>query len=383
MIRFALALALLIAAPAAAGEAPAPDPENTVYLDIDGGRVVIQMRPDLAPKHVERLKHLIRGGYYDGLVFHRVVPDFAAQTGDVKGDGSAPGTGRTINAEFTRTPQVRGTVSMARASRRNSADAEWFIVLGDNPDTRSSLDGKYTVWGQVVSGMEFVDQIPKGDKAKDGRGIANPGRITKMQIAADADAPQKLDVPALLKRADVGATARNFSAAEFKCAGLTAGKGVTTQSALAELWTHGYLAGRFRAGNALSFAPADDSGLAAAMTESCAQYPLAFLLTAASQDMAKAPRALPASTPAFPLETYTCQHFTDVRKAANKDQSDLIGLWAFGFIQGYKNVSQPEMEIPYETRPRLLDAMAAACAKSPALNFLDLTAAVAAKVRLK
>lgn len=391
MIRLGLALALLLAVPAVAGEALSPDPENTVYLDLDEGRVVIRMRPDLAPRHVERVKHLIRGGYYDGLVFHRVVPDFAAQTGDIKGDGSGAGTGRTLNAEFTRTPQVRGTVSMARGSRRNSADAEWFIVLADTPDTRSSLDGKYTVWGQVTSGMEAVDRIPKGEKAKDGRGIATPARIVKMQIAADAETTQREDVPTLLKRADAGATARTFSAAEFKCAGLIAGKGVTTQSALAELWTHGYLAGRFQAGNALSFGGDGDGGLASALAETCAQYPLAFLLTAASQELARTPRPLPVSTPAFPLATYTCKDFTDARKAANKDttkdttkdQADLIGLWAFGFIQGYKNVSQPEMEIPYDTRPRLLDAMAGVCAKSPALGFVDLTSAVAAKVRIK
>lgn len=381
MIRFVLALCALLSAPAVAGEALPSDPENTAYLDLDGGRVVIRMRPDLAPKHVERVKHLIRGGYYDGLAFHRVIDRFAAQTGDIKGDGSGAGTGRTINAEFSRTPQARGTVSMARTSKRNSADAEWFIVLDDNPDTRSSLDGKYTVWGQVTAGMELVDRIPKGDKTKDGRGIANPAHIIKMQVAADADAVQKQDAAALLARPDVPITARNFSAAEFKCSGLVHGRGVTTQSALAQLWVHGYLAGRYKAANTLTFSASGE--IAPALDQACAAYPMAFLLIVASQDLGKTPRDLPPNPPALPLEGYTCKQFADSRKAANKDPSELIGLWAFGYIQGYKNVSQPEMEIPYDARPRLLDAMAAACAKFPDRKLVDLASAVAAKVRIK
>jgi peptidylprolyl isomerase len=380
MIRFVLTLCALLSVPAFAGEAPPPGPDNTVYLDLEYGRVVIEMRPDLAPKHVERLKQLIRGGYYDGLVFHRVIDRFAAQTGDIKGDGSGAGTGRTINAEFSRTPQVRGTVSMARTSKRNSADTEFFIVLDDNPDTRSSLDGKYTVWGQVASGMEFVDQIPKGDKTKDGRGIANPARIVKMQIAADVDAP-KQDTAALLARPDVPTTARNFSAAEFKCSGLVNGQGVTTQSALAQLWVHGYLAGRYKASNALNFSPSGE--IAAALDQACAAYPMAFLLTVASQELAKAPRDLPPNPPALTLEGYTCKQFAEARKASNKDPSELVGLWTFGYIQGYKNVSQPEMEIPYDARPRLLDAMVGACAKFPDRPLVDLVSAVAAKVRIK
>jgi peptidylprolyl isomerase len=380
-----LALISLLCFPAAAGETPAlpADPENTAYLDLDDGRVVIRMRPDLAPRHVERVKHLIRGGYYDGLVFYRVIENFAAQTGDTKGDGTGAGTGRAINAEFTRTPQVRGTVSMARTSKRNSADAEWFIVLADHPDTRKSLDGKYSVWGQVTSGMEFVDQIPKGEKAKDGRGIENPARIVKMQIAADAEAAQKRGVAELLARADAATTAQTFSASEFKCSGLINGQGVTTQSALAQLWTHGYLAGRFTAGNALTFDTGAVAGDDPALAETCARFPQAFLLTVASQELTREPRALAATTSVFPVESYTCKEFAASRKPAAKDQGELVGLWTFGFIQGYKNVSQPEMEIPYDARPRLLDAMAAACAKFPDRRFLDLASAVAAKVRIK
>ncbi|MGE3475284.1 MAG: peptidylprolyl isomerase [Rhodospirillaceae bacterium] len=376
MIRFALALCALLSAPALAGEAPG----DTVYLDLDDGRVVIQMRPDLAPKHVARVKQLIRSGYYDGLVFHRVIDRFAAQTGDIKGDGSGVGTGRIINAEFSRTPHVRGTVSMARTSKRNSADTEFFIVLDDNPDTRASLDGKYTVWGQVTAGMEFVDRIPKGDKNKDGRGIANPARIVKMQIAADVDAP-KQDTAAILARADVPAAARDFSAAEFKCSGLVNGQGITTQSALAQVWVHGYLAGRYKASNALNFSPAGE--IAPALDQACAAYPMAFLLIVASQELGKAPRDLPPNPPALPLQGATCKQFADARKASNKDPSELMGLWTFGYIQGYKNVSQPEMEIPYDARLRLLDAMAGACAKFPDRPLVDLASAVAAKVRIK
>lgn len=378
MIRFVLAFCALFISSVRAAD---PDLENTVYLDLEYGRVVIQMRPDLAPRHVERVKHLVRGGYYDGLVFHRVIDRFAAQTGDTKGDGTGAGTGRTINAEFSNVPQVRGTVSMARASRRNSADAEWFIVLDDNPDTRSSLDGKYTVWGQVTSGMEFVDQIPKGDKAKDGRGIANPARILKMQLASDAEATGRQDVPALLARPEAPAVTRNFSAAEFKCAGLLNGAGVTTQSALARVWIHGYLAGRYKASGMLSVLPTGE--LEGPLDRACADHPFGFLLTVASQDLGAQARDIPPSPPGLALDGYTCKQFAESRKASNKDPSELVGLWVFGYIQGYKNVSQPEMEIPYDARPRLLDAMAGACGKFPDRPLTDLVAAVAAKVRIK
>jgi len=375
-----LLIALFAVAFSAAAHAQAPDPANTVYLDLEYGRVVILMRPDLAPRHVARLKHLIQGGYYDGLVFHRVIDGFAAQTGDTKNDGTGAGTGQTLRAEFSRTPQVRGTVSMARGAHRNSADAEWFMVLADKPETRSSLDGKYTVWGSVVSGMEFVDQIPKGDPSKDGRGIVNPARIVKMQLAVDADAVKE-PLGAILQRAEIADAAKTFSAAEFKCSGLINGDGVTTQSALARLWTYGYMAGRFKANNALSFTAENtlDSGL----DDVCAAFPTAFLLTAASQELAKTPRALPANVPAFPLESYTCKAYETARKASNKDEAELTGLWAFAFIQGFKNVSQPEMEIPNDSRPRLLAALSGVCAKSPDLNFTDVTGAVAERVRIK
>jgi peptidylprolyl isomerase len=377
MIRLLFAFCLMMAGPVFAGEAPASTPENIVYLDLDTGRVIIRMRPDLAPKHVERLKHLIRGGYFDGLAFYRVIPDFTAQTGDLMNNGSGPGTGRLLNAEFSRTPQVRGTVSMARTSRRNSADTEWFIVLADNPDTRESLDGKYTVWGQVTSGMEFVDQIPKGAKSKDGRDIANPGRIVKMMIGADAEAP-KQDVAALLKRSDAAAAAREFSGAEVKCAGLINGAGVTAVSALAPIWTHAYLAGRFAATGRLTIGAAD-TNIDTALEKSCTTYPLALLQAVAAQDLGKDPIPLPPANALFSTADYTCGNFAAARKA----KDDFVALWAIGFIQGYKNVGQPELEIAFDSRPRLLDAIAAACTKFPDRNFLELMSAIGAKVTIK
>jgi peptidylprolyl isomerase len=160
------------------------DPENTLYLDIEYGRVVIRMRPDLAPKHVARIKQLVRQGFYDGIVFHRVIDGFMAQTGDPKGNGTG-GSGQNIPAEFTSTDKadgkhVRGAVSMARASNINSADSQWFIVLGDS----NFLDGQYTYWGEVVSGMEFVDRIRRGDSNENGL-VPYPDRIIRIQVAAD------------------------------------------------------------------------------------------------------------------------------------------------------------------------------------------------------
>jgi peptidylprolyl isomerase len=154
--------------------------ENTLYLDLDYGRVVIKLRPDLAPKHVARIKELTRQGFYDGLVFHRVIEGFMAQTGDPDGDGTG-GSGQNIPAEFNAGKHVRGALSMARASNINSADSQFFIVLADSPH----LNGQYTYWGEVVSGMEFVDQIRKGNPNQNGT-VPYPDRIIRMQVAADA-----------------------------------------------------------------------------------------------------------------------------------------------------------------------------------------------------
>jgi len=166
--------------PMAASAADAtPDPENTIYMDLPAGRVVIQLRPDLAPNHVARIKELVRKGFYDGLTFHRVIPGFMAQTGDPKGDGTG-GSGQKLKAEFSREKHVRGTVSMARSSDPNSGDSQFFICFGP----ASFLDGQYTIWGDVVSGMEFVDQVKMGSEANNGK-VENPTKIVKMQVAAD------------------------------------------------------------------------------------------------------------------------------------------------------------------------------------------------------
>jgi peptidylprolyl isomerase len=159
----------------------AADPENTIYLDVPAGRVVIETRPDLAPLTVARIKELVRRGFYDGIAFHRVISGFMAQTGDPRGDGTG-GSGQKLKAEFSQVHHVRGTVSMARAQDPDSADSQFFICFAPAP----FLDGKYTVFGQVTSGMEFIDAIKKGDEARNGT-VANPDRIVKKQVAADAD----------------------------------------------------------------------------------------------------------------------------------------------------------------------------------------------------
>jgi len=172
-------------APVAPQEVKKMDPEFLLYMDLEYGRVVIQMRPDLAPTHVARIRELVRQGFYDGLVFHRVIDGFMAQTGDPTGDGTG-GSGKNIQAEFNKEPHLRGAVSMARASNINSADSQFFIVLDDS----NHLDGNYTLWGQVVSGMEFVDKIRKGDPSANGS-VPYPDRIIRMQVAVDADKAKK------------------------------------------------------------------------------------------------------------------------------------------------------------------------------------------------
>lgn len=150
------------------------DKENTLYLDLEAGRVVIAMRPDVAPKHVARIKELVRQGFYDGIIFHRVIAGFMAQTGDPTGTGMG-GSGKNIEAEFNNLPHMRGTVSMARAGDPNSADSQFFICFNRS----AFLDGEYTAWGRVVSGMEFVDTIALGEPP------AEPSKIVRMQVAAD------------------------------------------------------------------------------------------------------------------------------------------------------------------------------------------------------
>jgi len=175
---FSIIFALLIAT--AGGPVSAADLDNTVFLDVPAGRVVIELRPDLAPKTVAQFKALVKRGFYDGLKFHRVIPGFMAQTGDPLGNGTG-GSGKTVPAEFSQAHFIRGTLGLARANDPDSGDSQFFICFQPAP----FLDGKYTIFGQVTKGMEFVDQIKMGDPKQNGS-VVNPDRIVKMQMAADA-----------------------------------------------------------------------------------------------------------------------------------------------------------------------------------------------------
>lgn len=159
----------------------AADLQNTLYLDVPKGRVVIELRPDLAPVTVARIKELARKGFYDGLAFHRVIAGFMAQTGDPKGDGTG-GSGKKLKAEFSQAHFVRGTAGMARAQDPDSADSQFFICFAPAP----FLDGKYTIFGQVTSGMEYIDAIKQGNPNQNGT-VVDPDRIVKMQVAADVE----------------------------------------------------------------------------------------------------------------------------------------------------------------------------------------------------
>ena len=154
--------------------------ENTLYLDLKDGRVTIKMRPDLAPNHVARIKELVREGFYDGIVFHRVIDGFMAQTGDPTGTGRG-GSGQNLDAEFSLENHKRGVLSMARSQDPDSADSQFFIVFDDS----SFLDNQYTVWGEVSDGMDLVDKIKRG--AEGSGAVDDPDKIVKMQVAADAD----------------------------------------------------------------------------------------------------------------------------------------------------------------------------------------------------
>ena len=161
------------------GAARAAEPENTLLMDLKDGPVVIELRPDLAPRHVARIKELVRQGFYDGLTFHRVIGGFMAQTGDPDGDGTG-GSGVNLDAEFSSEPHIRGTLSMARGGRPDSADSQFFIVLA-----RSDwLDGQYTVWGRVTNGMEHVGKIKRGDQDRNGA-VDDPDHIIRLRVAAD------------------------------------------------------------------------------------------------------------------------------------------------------------------------------------------------------
>jgi len=151
------------------------DPENTLIMDMTHGRVVIEMLPNAAPTHVARIKELAREGFYDGIVFHRVIDGFMAQTGDPTGTGMG-GSGQKLKAEFNDVPHERGVCSMARAQDPNSADSQFFICFDDV----SFLDGQYTAWGRVIEGMDNVDKIKRGEP------VQTPDQIVSLRVAADA-----------------------------------------------------------------------------------------------------------------------------------------------------------------------------------------------------
>ncbi len=179
----ALTASLGLAQSQANAQAPAPanlDPQNTLALDTKDGRVTIRLRPDLAPKHVEQIKALTKRGFYDGIVFHRVIDGFMAQTGDPKGDGTGGSDLPNIPAEFTPTPYKVGSVGMARSQSPNSANSQFFICFA----AASFLNGQYTVFGNVVQGMEAVDRIKRGNPAANGT-VTGPDRMVRVRVAAD------------------------------------------------------------------------------------------------------------------------------------------------------------------------------------------------------
>jgi len=182
MSRKTLSAALIAAAIGlATSTANAAEKDNLIYMELKTGRVVIETRPDLAPGHVARIKELVKQGFYDGIVFHRVIEGFMAQTGDPLGNGTG-GSGKKLKAEFNKEPHTRGAVSMARSQNPDSGDSQFFIVLADS----KFLDGQYTVWGRVIEGMEHIDAVKKGDKARNGEISGAPDKIVKMTLASDA-----------------------------------------------------------------------------------------------------------------------------------------------------------------------------------------------------
>ena len=194
-LKLALATAILLSPLASTlAKAQTMDPENTIYLDTAYGRTTIQLLPDKAPKHVERIKTLTRKGFYNGLVFHRVIDGFMAQTGDPTGTGTGGSDLPNLPAEFNDENFGRGVVGMARSSDPNSGNSQFFICFQDC----SFLNRQYTVWGKVTDGMGFIDQIRRGEPP------ANPDKMIKMTVAADdkgaaADAPKEAEPKAATK----------------------------------------------------------------------------------------------------------------------------------------------------------------------------------------
>jgi peptidylprolyl isomerase len=186
MIRILAVLCALVCAAPALAQAPklpaGADPQNTLVVDTTKGRIVIKLRPDLAPKHAERLKQLARDGFYNGVPFHRVMDGFMAQTGDGQNfNGTGGSKYPNLPAEFTQTPFKRGVVGMARAQSPNSANSQWFICFGD----ASFLNGQYTVIGEVLSGMDVVDRLKKAPPGSQSGAVTDPDKMLKVQVAAD------------------------------------------------------------------------------------------------------------------------------------------------------------------------------------------------------
>ncbi|MEZ5737449.1 MAG: peptidylprolyl isomerase [Novosphingobium sp.] len=173
---------------------PTHDPENVLYLDLsNGGRVTIRLMPQWAPNHVERIKTLVRQGFYKGIIFHRVIDGFMAQTGDPTGTGSGGSELPDLKAEFNSMPHLRGTVSMARTNDPDSANSQFFIVFYP----RFSLDRKYTVFGRVIGGMDAVDRIARGEPP------ANPTRILQASLASDNKAPPTASPPSVKEEKEI------------------------------------------------------------------------------------------------------------------------------------------------------------------------------------
>jgi peptidylprolyl isomerase len=172
-----VAMLAFVSAASAQSLPPGVDPQNTLLIDTTKGRIVVKLRNDIAPQHAARMKQLAREKYYDNVPFHRVIEGFMAQTGDgARGDGTGGSKYPNLPAEFSNVPFKRGIVGMARASDPNSANSQFFIMFADG----SFLNGKYTVVGEVVSGMDAVDKIKRGEP------VQNPDRMTRVQVAADA-----------------------------------------------------------------------------------------------------------------------------------------------------------------------------------------------------
>lgn len=174
----ALWLAAALCAAIISFAAPASAQEHDVILETKTGDITIRLRPDLAPKHVQQVETLVKQGFYDGIVFHRVIDGFMAQTGDPTGTGTGGSDLPDLQAEFSEEPFVRGTLGMARSSNPNSANSQFFIMFDEAPH----LNGQYTVFGQVISGMEHVDSIKKGDSGANGQ-VSDPDKIVSMRMA--------------------------------------------------------------------------------------------------------------------------------------------------------------------------------------------------------